>query len=166
MSHLVCADRIRAAAARSTSSSVVKRPTLSRTAPRPIFEDTPIAWVDRDQRYGEKLATPDITIADLIGEVDPIRVAEGRYLGDELTIQIDMTSADAEPINERVCHCRLCQKAIGAAFNARLLFRIDDVTVEGPVATVNSSPAFNFPSITRWPLMRTPLVLPKSRTTR
>ena len=40
----------------------------------------------RDRRYAEKLATPDITIADLIGEVDPIRVAEGRYLSDELTI--------------------------------------------------------------------------------
>ncbi len=45
-----------------------------------------IEWVDRERRYGEKLATPDITIADLIGEVDPIRVAEGRYLSDELTI--------------------------------------------------------------------------------
>src|ERR1700675_4296044 len=43
-------------------------------------------WLPRDRRYGEKLATPDITIADLIGEVDPIKVAEGRYLGDELTI--------------------------------------------------------------------------------
>jgi magnesium chelatase subunit I len=42
--------------------------------------------VDRSRRYGEKLATPDITIADLIGEVDPIKVAEGRYLADELTI--------------------------------------------------------------------------------
>jgi len=47
---------------------------------------TPIAWLHRDRRYGEKLATPDITIADLIGEVDPIKVAEGRYLSDELTI--------------------------------------------------------------------------------
>jgi magnesium chelatase subunit I len=47
---------------------------------------TDIEWVDRERRYGEKLATPDITIADLIGEVDPIRVAEGRYLSDELTI--------------------------------------------------------------------------------
>ncbi len=45
-----------------------------------------IAWLPREQRYGEKLATPDSTIADLIGEVDPIKVAEGRYLGDELTI--------------------------------------------------------------------------------
>ncbi len=49
-------------------------------------DDTPIAWVHRSDRYGEKLATPDTSIADLIGEVDPIRVAEGRYLSDELTI--------------------------------------------------------------------------------
>jgi magnesium chelatase subunit I len=47
---------------------------------------TPIDWLPRDRRYSEKLATPDITIADLIGEVDPIRVAEGRYLSDELTL--------------------------------------------------------------------------------
>jgi magnesium chelatase subunit I len=45
-----------------------------------------VTWIPRDRRYGEKLATPDITIADLIGEVDPIKVAEGRYLSDELTI--------------------------------------------------------------------------------
>jgi magnesium chelatase subunit I len=45
-----------------------------------------IEWIGRDMRYGEKLATPDITIADLIGEVDPIKVAEGRYLSDEMTI--------------------------------------------------------------------------------
>jgi magnesium chelatase subunit I len=49
-------------------------------------DDTPIDWLPRDRRYAEKLATPDITIADLIGEVDPIRVAEGRYLSDELTL--------------------------------------------------------------------------------
>ncbi|HVC78875.1 MAG TPA: magnesium chelatase [Chloroflexota bacterium] len=49
-------------------------------------EDTKITWLRRDTRYGEKLATPDITIADLIGEIDPIKVAEGRYLSDELTI--------------------------------------------------------------------------------
>jgi len=47
---------------------------------------TPIAWVAASDRYGEKLATPDITIADLVGEVDPVKVAEGRYLSDELTI--------------------------------------------------------------------------------
>src|SRR3981189_654878 len=45
-----------------------------------------IAWIPRDRRYGDKHAPPDITIADLIGEVDPIKVAEGRYLSDELTI--------------------------------------------------------------------------------
>jgi magnesium chelatase subunit I len=49
-------------------------------------DETPIAWVDRDRRYAEKLATPDTSVADLIGDVDPIRVAEGRYLSDELTI--------------------------------------------------------------------------------
>ncbi len=49
-------------------------------------DDTPIDWVHRDERYGEKLATPDTSIADLIGEVDPIKVAEGRYLSDELTL--------------------------------------------------------------------------------
>ena len=47
---------------------------------------TAISWVHRSERYGEKLATPDTSIADLIGEVDPIRVAEGRYLSDELTL--------------------------------------------------------------------------------
>jgi magnesium chelatase subunit I len=45
-----------------------------------------LIWLTPDQRYSEKLATPDISIADLIGEVDPIKVAEGRYLSDELTI--------------------------------------------------------------------------------
>ncbi|MGD0391499.1 MAG: sigma 54-interacting transcriptional regulator [Acidimicrobiales bacterium] len=49
-------------------------------------DDLPVSWVHRSDRYGEKLATPDTSIADLIGEVDPIRVAEGRYLSDELTI--------------------------------------------------------------------------------
>ncbi len=53
-------------------------------------DDTPIAWLPRAERYAEKLATPDITIADLIGEVDPIKIAEGRYLGDELTIHFGL----------------------------------------------------------------------------
>lgn len=48
-----------------------------------LGDDTPIRWLGRDRRYGEKLATPDITIADLIGEIDPIKIAEGRYLSDE-----------------------------------------------------------------------------------
>lgn len=49
-------------------------------------DGTPIDWLPRDRRYVEKLATPDITIADLLGEVDPIRIAEGRYLSDELVL--------------------------------------------------------------------------------
>jgi magnesium chelatase subunit I len=51
-----------------------------------LGDETPVVWIHRSARYGEKLATPDTTIADLIGEVDPIKVAEGRYLSDELTI--------------------------------------------------------------------------------
>ena len=47
---------------------------------------TQIQWIGRDERYSEKLATPDISIADLIGEIDPIKVAEGHYLSDELVI--------------------------------------------------------------------------------
>jgi magnesium chelatase subunit I len=64
---------------------------------------TPVEWVPRDRRYGEKLATPDITIADLIGEVDPIKVAEGRYLADETTIHyglIPRTNRGIFAINE------------------------------------------------------------------
>ena len=51
---------------------------------------TPIAWVPREERYVEKLATPDVSIADLIGDVDPVKVAEGRSLGDELTIHFGL----------------------------------------------------------------------------
>lgn len=51
-----------------------------------LGEEVELGWLPREQRYAEKLATPDTTIADLIGEVDPIKVAEGRYLADELTI--------------------------------------------------------------------------------
>jgi magnesium chelatase subunit I len=47
---------------------------------------TAVQWVHRDTRFSEKLATPDTSIADLIGEVDPIKVAEGRYLSDEMTL--------------------------------------------------------------------------------
>ena len=63
----------------------------------------PIEWIDRDQRYGEKLATPDVSIADLIGEIDPIKVAEGRYLADEETIHyglIPRTNRGVFAINE------------------------------------------------------------------
>lgn len=53
-------------------------------------DKTRLAWAHRSVRYGEKLATPDTSIADLIGEVDPIKVAEGRYLSDELTLHYGM----------------------------------------------------------------------------
>src|SRR5579872_5519781 len=64
---------------------------------------TELMWLTPEQRYSEKLATPDTSIADLIGEVDPIRVAEGRYLSDELTIHyglIPRTNRGIFAINE------------------------------------------------------------------
>jgi magnesium chelatase subunit I len=51
---------------------------------------TPVAWVHRDDRYVEKLATPDVSIADLIGDVDPIKVAQGRSLADEDTMHFGL----------------------------------------------------------------------------
>jgi magnesium chelatase subunit I len=66
-------------------------------------DDAPIEWVHRERRFGEKLATPDTSIADLIGEVDPIKVAEGRYLSDELTIHyglVPRTNRGIFSINE------------------------------------------------------------------
>jgi magnesium chelatase subunit I len=62
-----------------------------------------IAWIDREHRYAEKLATPDVSIADLIGEIDPIKVAEGRYLADEETIHyglVPRTNRGIFAINE------------------------------------------------------------------
>ncbi|MDQ2725270.1 MAG: sigma 54-interacting transcriptional regulator [Actinomycetota bacterium] len=66
-------------------------------------DDAPVEWVHRDTRFGEKLATPDTSIADLIGEVDPIKVAEGRYLSDELTMHyglVPRTNRGIFAINE------------------------------------------------------------------
>ena len=66
-------------------------------------DDVEIEWLGRDRRYAEKLATPDTSVADLIGDVDPIRVAEGRYLADELTIHYGMiprTNRGIVAINE------------------------------------------------------------------
>ena len=66
-------------------------------------DNTEIAWLPRHERYGEKLATPDVTMGDLIGDVDPIKVAEGRYLSDELTIHyglIPRTNRGIFAINE------------------------------------------------------------------
>ncbi len=50
----------------------------------------PVAWLHRSERYGEKLATPDTSVGDLIGDVDPIKVAEGRALGDPETIHFGL----------------------------------------------------------------------------
>jgi len=53
-------------------------------------DDTPIRWMHRSERYHEKLATPDVTIADLIGEIDIVKHAEGRYLSDESTMHFGL----------------------------------------------------------------------------
>jgi magnesium chelatase subunit I len=63
----------------------------------------PVSWITAESRYGEKLATPDVSIADLIGEIDPIKVAEGRYLADEETIHygiVPRTNRGIFAINE------------------------------------------------------------------
>jgi len=66
-------------------------------------EDTPVSWLHRSLRYGEKLATPDTSVGDLIGDVDPIKVAEGRTLGDPDTIHyglVPRTNRGIVAINE------------------------------------------------------------------
>ncbi len=60
--------------------------TLATTA----GDELPVTWRHRSQRYGEKLATPDTSVGDLIGDVDPIKVAEGRTLGDAETIHFGL----------------------------------------------------------------------------
>jgi len=53
-------------------------------------DDLPVSWWHRDDRYGEKLATPDTSVGDLIGDIDPVKVAEGRTLGDPETIHFGL----------------------------------------------------------------------------
>jgi len=55
-----------------------------------LGDDLPVEWRHRDERYAEKLATPDTSVADLIGDVDPMKVAEGRSLGDPETIHFGL----------------------------------------------------------------------------
>ncbi|WP_433501866.1 ATP-binding protein [Pseudonocardia halophobica] len=55
-----------------------------------LGDDLPVGWVHRSERYTEKLATPDTAVADLIGDVDPVKVAEGRSLGDPETIHFGL----------------------------------------------------------------------------
>jgi len=66
-------------------------------------DETPVAWKHRDDRYAEKLATPDVSVGDLIGDVDPIKVAEGRVLGDPETVHyglVPRTNRGIVAINE------------------------------------------------------------------
>jgi len=53
-------------------------------------DEAPVVWVHRDERYVEKLATPDVSISDLIGDVDPVKVAQGRSLADEETLHFGL----------------------------------------------------------------------------
>ncbi|GAA3415261.1 sigma 54-interacting transcriptional regulator [Rhodococcus aetherivorans] len=55
-----------------------------------LGDDLPVAWRHRSERYAEKLATPDTSVADLVGDVDPVKVAEGRSLGDPETIHFGL----------------------------------------------------------------------------
>jgi magnesium chelatase subunit I len=79
---------------------------ICRACRRRLAEDgdaLAIAWIVPDDRYGEKLATPDVSMADLVGEIDPVKVAEGRYLADEETIHyglIPRTNRGIFAINE------------------------------------------------------------------
>ncbi|HWB67699.1 MAG TPA: sigma 54-interacting transcriptional regulator [Mycobacteriales bacterium] len=66
-------------------------------------DDLPVSWKPRDERYAEKLATPDVSVGDLIGDVDPIKVAEGRTLGDPETVHyglVPRTNRGIVAINE------------------------------------------------------------------
>jgi magnesium chelatase subunit I len=62
----------------------------SRRRAAELGDELPVAWRHRDERYAEKLATPDTSVADLIGDVDPMKVAEGRHLGDPETIHFGL----------------------------------------------------------------------------
>ena len=62
----------------------------SRRRAAELGDDLPVEWRHRDERYAEKLATPDTSVADLIGDVDPMKVAEGRHLGDPETIHFGL----------------------------------------------------------------------------
>nr|WP_174234825.1 sigma 54-interacting transcriptional regulator [Tsukamurella paurometabola] len=55
-----------------------------------LGDDLPVAWRHRDERYSEKLATPDTSVGDLVGDVDPVKVAQGRSLGDPETIHFGL----------------------------------------------------------------------------
>jgi magnesium chelatase subunit I len=62
----------------------------SRRRAEELGDELPVEWRHRSERYAEKLATPDTSVADLIGDVDPMKVAEGRHLGDPETIHFGL----------------------------------------------------------------------------
>jgi magnesium chelatase subunit I len=64
--------------------------TASKRRAEELGDELPVEWRHRDERYAEKLATPDTSVADLIGDVDPMKVAEGRHLGDPETIHFGL----------------------------------------------------------------------------
>jgi magnesium chelatase subunit I len=77
--------------------------TRCRTLAAELGDDLPIAWKPSDERYAEKLATPDVSVGDLIGDVDPIKVAQGRALGDPETVHyglVPRTNRGIVAINE------------------------------------------------------------------
>jgi magnesium chelatase subunit I len=77
--------------------------TRCRTLAAELGDDLPVAWKPRDERYAEKLATPDVSVGDLIGDVDPIKVAQGRALGDPETVHyglVPRTNRGIVAINE------------------------------------------------------------------
>jgi magnesium chelatase subunit I len=68
-----------------------------------LGDELPVGWLPRDERYGEKLATPDTSVGDLIGDIDPVKVAEGRSLGDPETVHyglVPRTNRGIFSINE------------------------------------------------------------------
>ncbi|MFE0152943.1 sigma 54-interacting transcriptional regulator [Nonomuraea sp. NPDC059007] len=77
--------------------------TTCRRKAREMGDELPVAWKHRDERYGEKLATPDTSVGDLIGDVDPIKIAEGRTLGDPETVHyglVPRTNRGVFSVNE------------------------------------------------------------------
>ncbi|MCW2792064.1 MAG: magnesium chelatase, partial [Nocardioides sp.] len=64
--------------------------SVSKRRAAELGDQLPVSWRSRDERYFEKLATPDTSVADLIGDVDPMKVAEGRSLGDPETIHFGL----------------------------------------------------------------------------
>ncbi|SEK38938.1 sigma 54-interacting transcriptional regulator [Nonomuraea pusilla] len=77
--------------------------TRCRALAQELGDELPVAWKHRDERYGEKLATPDTSVGDLIGDVDPIKIAEGRTLGDPETVHyglVPRTNRGVFSVNE------------------------------------------------------------------